>query len=226
MKTLTSMLVLISAFMFNAQLFAQTESAAVVSADKMNVLYIGIDNPVSIAVPGIPNDKLKVSINNGTITGSNGKYMVKVEKVTETIIEVSAEIKPGEIKKFGSSTFRVKRIPDPTPVIGNTFNNSSNTFLSKEELLKNPEITVSMNLPFDLKFEVVSFTFTYSVVRGTEKDLVSLVANGNKFTQGMIDAINKLPKDSKIYFEDIKVKGPDGSVRQLPAMVIKLMEKE
>lgn len=228
MKTISRMLVLISALMFNINLFAQTENAAVVSADKMNVLYIGIDNPVSIAVPGIPNDKLKVTINNGTITGSNGKYIVNVQNVAETIIEVSAEIKPGEIKKFGSSTFRVKRIPDPTPVIGKIFNNSSNTFMSKEELLKNPELTVSLNLPFDLKFEVVTFTLTYAVdnANGTGKDLIQLIAYGNKFTQGMIDAINKLPKDSKIYFEDIKVKGPDGEVRQLPAMVIKLMEKE
>jgi len=226
MKTLARLLVLISALLFNINLFAQAENAAVVSADNMNVLYIGIDNPVSIAVPGIPNDKLKVTISNGIITGSDGKYIVNVHNVAETIIEVSAEIKPGEIKKFGTSTFRVKRMPNPTPVIGNTINNNGRAIMSKEELLKNPEVTVSMNLPFDLKFEVVSFTLTYSVDRGTEKDLVSLTANGNKFTQGMIDAINKLPKDSKIYIEEIYVNGPDGVVRQLPSIAIKLMEMD
>lgn len=222
------MLVLISALMFNAQLYAQTENSAVVSADKMNVLYIGIDNPVSIAVPGISSDKLKVSINNGTITGSNGKYIVKVDNIAETTIEVSAEIKPGEIKKVGSSAYRVKRIPNPTPVIGNLSNNPQGLFISKAELLKNPEVTVSLNLPFDLKFEVVTFTLTYSVdnANGKGKDLISFVANGSKFTPVMIDAINKLPKDSKIYIEDIKVKGPDGSIRSLSPIIIKLTEKE
>jgi hypothetical protein len=52
---------------FNYQLNSQNENSVVVSADKMNILYIGIDNPVSIAASGIPSDKLKVSSSNGTI---------------------------------------------------------------------------------------------------------------------------------------------------------------
>jgi len=50
MKKTTKVIVILFAIFFNIKLFAQTENLAVVSADKMNVLYIGIDNPVSIAV--------------------------------------------------------------------------------------------------------------------------------------------------------------------------------
>ena len=213
------MIVVLIAMSISVKLMAQTENLVVVSADKMNVLYIGIDNPVSIAVPGIASDKIKVSINNGTISGSNGKYIIRVDKVMETIIEVSAEIKPGETQKLESSIFRIKRIPDPIPCIGNNCN--SNFYISKEELLKDPQINVSLNLPFDFKFEVISFSLTYVV----DKNLLTETAIGNKFTQQMIDAITKLADGSKVYIEDIKVKGPDGALRMLPAVIIKLAEK-
>ena len=84
MKTITKTLVIFLAILSNISLFAQTDATAVVAADKMNVFYIGVDNPISVAVPGIASDKLRVTVNNGTITGSNGKYIVKVGNTTET----------------------------------------------------------------------------------------------------------------------------------------------
>ncbi|MFH0867200.1 MAG: GldM family protein [Bacteroidota bacterium] len=224
MKTLSKMILILFAVLFSFQLFSQTENSAVVSADRMNVFYIGIDNPVSIAVPGVTNDKIKVFIKNGSITGSDGSYIVKVDADTESIIYVTAEIMPGEIKAVGSDTFRIRKIPDPTPCIGNYCTTSFN--ISKAELMKNAEVSISLNLPFELKFEVVSFTFTYMI----EKDstLVMKKNTGNKFRQDMINDINNMEDGDKIYIEDIKAKGPDGTVRSLSAMniTIKLLEKK
>jgi len=220
MKTLTQkMIVILIAVLFNFQLYSQTEKLVVISADKMKILYVGIDNPVSIAAQGITSDKLKVSISNGTIIGSNGKYIVNPEQGSISIIEVMAEIKPGEIKKIGCDTFIIKRVPDPIPCIGKY---SSNSYISKDELLKNSEIKVSLNFPFDLKFEVISFSFTYK----EDNYLITKEVTGNKFTQEIITTIKNLKAESKIYFEDIKAKGPDGGVRSLPSILIKLAEKE
>ena len=107
MKTFSKMIVVLLCTFFNLHGFTQTESMAVVAADKMNVLYAGIDNPVSIAVPGIPSDKIKVAITDGTITGSNGKYIVKPGRGTAATIEVTAELNPGEITKAGSYVFSI-----------------------------------------------------------------------------------------------------------------------
>jgi hypothetical protein len=220
MKTFTKkMIVILFAILSNFQLYSQTEKLVVISADRLKILYVGIDNPVSIAVQGITSDKLKVSISNGTIIGSNGKYIVKPGQDSISIIEVTAEIKPGEIKKVGCDTFIIKRIPDPIPSIGKYI---SNSYISKDELLKNAEINVSLNLPFDLNFEVISFSFTYK----ENNNLITKKVIGNKFTQEIITAINNLKVESKVYFEDIKAKGPDGAVRRLSPIVIKLAEKE
>jgi gliding motility-associated protein GldM len=215
------MIVILIAIFFNYQLYSQTENSVVVSADKMNILYIGIDNPVSVAAPGIASDKLKVSISNGTITGSNGKYIVQPIGGSESIIEVSAEVKPGDIKKVGSVVFKNKRIPDPSPCIGNYCNTS--LYITKEELLKNTNLSVSLNLPFDIKFEIVSFVFSYIV---ENKNKVDIPVTGNKFTQDIINSINKMNDGDELFIQNIKVKFSDGSFRNLSPIEIKLKTRK
>jgi gliding motility-associated protein GldM len=218
MKALPKFTTIAIAVLMCIQVFAQTENTAVVAADKMNVLYIGIDNPISIAVPGITNDKLRVTITNGTLVNNEGKYIVKVDNVNDVVIHVAVEVKPGEIKMMGSTTFRVKRIPDPVACVsGNCINNST---LSKTELLKNPVLSVFIQLPFEFKFEIESFTFTYN----TDKSLISEWTSGNLFNQKMIDAVSKLEKGNKIFIEDIKAKGPDGTTRMLNAIAFVLSD--
>jgi HSP20 family molecular chaperone IbpA len=109
------LLTLIFAIVISFDLFAQTNTEPVVSADKMNIFYIGIDNPVSVAVPGVLSEKLKVTISEGTIIGSNGKYIVTVSKPGETEIAIYVETKPGVYEKEGIKKFRVQRIPNPLP---------------------------------------------------------------------------------------------------------------
>ena len=211
------MIVILIAIFFNIQLYSQTENSVVVSADKMNILYIGIDNPVSVAASGIASDKLKVSISNGNITGSNGKYIVQPLGGSESIIDVSAEVKPGDIKKVGSVVFKNKRIPDPSPCIGNYCNTS--LYITKEELLKSTIVNVFLNMPFEIKFEIVSFVFSYF---GENKNKVDIPVSGNRFTQDIINSINKMNDGGELFIENIKVKFPDGSFRNLSPIEIKL----
>jgi gliding motility-associated protein GldM len=215
MKTI----ILSIALLFSFQLYSQTENKVVISADKMNVLYIGIDNPISIAVSGIASDKLLISISNGTLTGSNGKYIVKVDHGPITLISVATEIN-GEIKNIGNDTFRIKRVPDPSPSIGNYY--GSNLYLTKEEIVKDPEITVSLCLPFDLEFKIISFTFINNV---TASEVWKQVT-GNKFTEEIITLINGMKAGDKFFLEDIKAKCPDGTTRSLTPIIVNLIEKQ
>ena len=72
-------------------------NSASVSADKMNVVYIGLDNPLTIAFPGVPDNKVVASAPNLTKTG-NGKYVLKPESGTEVVVSVSATLDDGTQK--------------------------------------------------------------------------------------------------------------------------------
>ena len=163
-------------------------------------------------------EKLRVSVTGGSITGKNGKYLVKTDKAAETVIEVSAEIRPGEMQSFGNHVFRVKRIPDPTICVGRHCDRLLN--LSKKELLEDPSISVSLNIPLDLKFEVVSFTETFMA----HGDVIEREVAGNRFDQELVDLVAKAENLEKIFLENIKVRGPGGT-RDYPLITIHITKE-
>src|SRR5690349_5004666 len=86
---------------------------AVVSCDRMNVLFAGVDNPMSIAVENVPNKSLVVKATNGAIEKvADGKYIYKGSTLGIDEILVLKKNKSG-LKKVGTIPFRVQSLPDP-----------------------------------------------------------------------------------------------------------------
>lgn len=127
---------------------------AVISADAMNVVYRGVDNPVSVSLPGVSNNNLTLTAIGGTITPSGTSYVIKPGKVAELTINVSATLSSG--KKVNSpKKFRVKDIPAAMGMARGEFG-----------IVKMPKSSIgraeiSAGLPdfvFDLKLKVNRFT--------------------------------------------------------------------
>src|SRR6185503_15783412 len=96
------------------QTYMVAKPSAVVSPDKMNVLYIGVPNPLSVSAPGIAKEKLHVSMGAGSLSQTApGHFIAKVSSIGTTTVTVSGEIAPGKTVTLGSTLFRIKRIPDP-----------------------------------------------------------------------------------------------------------------
>ena len=92
-------------FLFFCLFFIKNTSQAqsVVSADKMNIFYIGVDNPVEIAANGVPRNELEVTCKGATISGSNGIYSVKCDRPNEAQITVSHK---GKVIQIGRASCR------------------------------------------------------------------------------------------------------------------------
>jgi gliding motility-associated protein GldM len=189
----------------------------VVSADKMNVFYKGVDNPVSVSVPGVPADKLSVSISNGSLTKGKDGYMVRVKSGNETVIRVGATMPDGSKKSMGEAKFRVKTIPNPVPYVAQ----QTGSAIVKKVILKNTnKIFAKMeNFDFDLTPIVTGYVFSTTVSGGALVEEKVKGANLNASVQNLID---KSKVNSKVYFEKIEVKMPDGSVRELGPISLKL----
>ena len=127
--------------------------SATISPTKMNVLYIGIPNPIRISVPGIASENLVVTLTNGRIEKSGDDYLAYPSKIDatskSTTIAVSARFGT-ETRPMGSMDFRVKEVPPPTATIGGK--NGGN--LKKEELLAENGIFADLkDFDFDLKIQ-------------------------------------------------------------------------
>jgi len=89
-------------------------SSATISADKMNVVYVGLDNPISITVEGITSDKVSATVNNGTLTKvGNGKYMLKPGSGRELVVTATGTMPDGKAIT-SKQAFRIKNIPRPS----------------------------------------------------------------------------------------------------------------
>ena len=192
--------------------------SVVVSPTKMNVFYIGVDNPVDISVAGFPADKVRASLTEGgTITGSGGNYIAKVKKVGTTKVNVSVVLDDGSVKSMGASEFRMKRVPDPIAVVGGMTGGSVKASTFK---VQRGVIAELKNFDFDIRFNIVGFEMTYAAKR---QDLVTADTQGPAFSSKMLDFLNRAKPGDVFYFDNIKAKGPDGVTRKLPGIVFKLI---
>jgi gliding motility-associated protein GldM len=190
----------------------------VVSPTKMNVLYRGIDNPVEISVPGIPQDALTATISNGTLSKKpDGSYIAKVKKGSEAIVRVSAEIQ-GKKKSMGEFKFRLKSVPDPVAKFaGKT---------SVDNTVKKAQLTASLGViaelkdfVFDLNYPIRSFDIT--VVMGG--DVKTLSSTSNKLTSQQKELLREVRRNQVVIVENIKATAPDGTIRKLGSINLRVI---
>ncbi|KAA2244701.1 gliding motility protein GldM [Chitinophaga agrisoli] len=192
-------------------------STTSISADKMNVLYIGLQNPISISAAGVPAESVNASINVGSIRKQGaGNYMVTVANPGRAIINVIANV-DGKTKSLGSKEFRVKMIPDPVLKVG----------VNKSGTMKAADFKVQGGLRADLenfefegvKYDVVSYRVG---IEARGKDYVEGEANSAYFPNNVVGAVRSLRAGDQVYFDNVKVKGPDGIVRNMGNTSFKL----
>jgi gliding motility-associated protein GldM len=184
--------------------FIVAKPGITISPTKMNVFYIGVENPVDISVPGSP-ERIVPTITAGKIRPEGKNWMVYdlPKGVRDATITVNA-VFSGKTKSMGATTFRLKTVPDPIVKVGS----KSEGFISKSLLLASPYVIAEMptGFDFDLKFVVTSFTFTTEI----SGDIIPTKVQGNRLTPDILKMIQNAKKNKRIWFEEISVKGPDG----------------
>jgi len=190
----------------------------VVSPTAMNVLYIGLDNPIDISVPGVSSDAISATMVNGNIRRGRlqkyrGEWLAKPEVVgREASINVSAVVN-GERMRFPPYTFRVENIPDPVA----KFANLSEGTVAKNIALAQPGVfAVLENFLFDLEYNVTGFKMIITQ-RGFDREASS---NGARITAEQRSLIDGLNRGQKLYITEIKAVGPDGKQRSLPPIIL------
>lgn len=187
---------------------------ATVSATMMNVLYAGIDNPISIGVPGVPEGTISATMTNGTLTKSGNGWIARPGKPgTECEITVSAEM-DGVRTNVGSTKFRVRKLPDPMPylIVGdNRFKGGKP--LAKASILSSGGVGAAIDDGIlDIKYTVLSFETVFFDSMGNAMPENSA---GSAFSERQLAAIRRLQHGKRFYITKIKATGPDGITRDL-----------
>lgn len=202
------------AFHFNDE-YIVAKPALTISPSKMNVFYVGVDNPLDISVPGSP-EKIIPSISVGRIRPEGKGWIVSdLPKGTrEAVVSVSA-VFAGKTKNMGTYTARLKRVPDPIAQIGG----KTEGVIARNLVLASPYLVSAMpvGFDFDLKYVVTSYNFVTDITG----DITEVKVQGNRLTPEIVRLINVAKKNKRIWFEGINVKGPDGD-RTIAPISLKL----
>lgn len=188
-----------------------TEVKAVVSALKMNVLYIGVENPIHVAVPEVECDQLNISFSSGEITGTGCNYNAIPNIPGEGFIQIKV-LDSGIVQTTYSVKFTIKHLPNPTPYIGNKSPIDDSIALAQVKSI--PGIYArSPNLDFTVFYRIVHFKV--SIIRSNTV-LYSSASNNSYFTEEMASAFNNILRTGDLLtISEITVLSADSTLRKV-----------
>lgn len=185
--------------------------AATISATKMNVLYIGLDNPIEVSVPGVAPGNVSVSMSGGSLAKKGGgKYIARVRGGKEAVIRASAKMPDGSTRSMGAVPFRIKRVPPPVASLGSI---SGSGRASVGSVRQQTRLFVYLpNFPFEgIKYTVNSCDV--SVMYRNKPPVNKRVSGGN---------VGSLPAEpgSKVIVGGIRVTGPGRNNEIIPGSIV------
>lgn len=198
------------------QKYTVVNPSATVSADLMNVLYAGYENPISISIPGVPLNAVSASMSGGSFRSIGmGRYIARPSAVGQDVTITVAANQNGRSRQMGTFVFKVRKLPDPIayiPIGNDRFKGGS---LSKQVLMSASGINAAIDDGLlDIQFRVVSFETVFFDNMG---NAVPMTSDGANFSARQKEQFRKLSSRRRFYISRVTAVGPDGITRQLPS---------
>jgi gliding motility-associated protein GldM len=185
-------------------------SGASIFLEKMNVMYQGVDNPLTISSGSGKRENAKVSFTGGSIASAGGdKYIAKPTQTGPATVSITVD------GKSFSFPIRCKLLPDPVPLVGTQSGGKSSSASFKQmgglrAQLKDSE--------FEAPFQIISYTLAGNGAGFQQYTPVQI--NGGPWGSNAV--ISQCKPGSTIFIDDIIAKGPDGKSRKLPSIAFQL----
>ena len=202
-----------------SQKYTVVEPTATVSADLMNVLYAGYDNPISISVPGVSLAKVSATMQGGSLKQTApGKYIAKPAKIGQDAVITVFSNNSGSNQQMAQYSFKVRKLPEPTPFInlkdekGNPERYRGGT-LAKSKLYAAEQIGAAIDDGIlHIPFRVLSFEMVFFDNMG---NAVPIASEGANFSAQQRETIKILSRGRRLYISRLTAIGPDGIERKL-----------
>lgn len=210
--SLTNPLGVVEDYSFGGSFFVQ-ESVAVISPDKVNVLYEDLENPVSVSVPGYPSEKVSVNVQGGGASfkqSTPGVYMIKPTNTTPVTISVTVKSDDNKAINFPAKQFKVRKVPPPTVIVADRFSGGAVTI----DALKRARLTaVLQDFLFEgLEYDVIGYQLNANVNGERRKQDIK----GDAIPADVrANIIEKLRTGATVQFENIQVRRKGSSKTEI-----------
>ena len=180
-------------------------NSATISADKMNVVYRGVVNPISVSFAGIGDDKVTASGPGLTSAGGKGKYKMSPGAGTEAKITVTGKLPNGQTVS-DSKVFRIKGIPGPM----GTIRGEMGTVKGPKSSLEVSTVGAKLvDFDFEVGLSVVGFNLKVS-------GQPTVVVQGSKLNAACKAVLSRASKGDQVTISEIKTKLDGAGSYMLP----------
>jgi gliding motility-associated protein GldM len=211
---------------FRSEYFV-TEPGATVAPTMMNVLYAGIENPIRIAVPGIPSGNVYPTISNGRLTRKGESIWDAYPEAgaigQEAVVTVTAQMAGGQRVEMARTPFRIKMLPDPMPYIeykdaaGNVRKFRGGT-IAKRSLMEAGGILAAIDDDIlNIRFTVLRFELIYPDSFG---NMINEPTEGSNFSERQKNLIRGMARGKQFWVNRVAARGPDGVERSIPPIQV------
>ncbi|MBX3242712.1 MAG: gliding motility protein GldM [Chitinophagaceae bacterium] len=164
---------------------------------KMNVLFVGVDNPLSITA-GAGSEKVSARISNGSLSKVSGNnYVAKPTTQGEANVDVLVDG-----KSVGKVAFRVKYLPAPNAYVG--------TFEGGQVPTAQFKAMGGVRAAIESEFQATYSVLGYTIADLSAADYNPISNNGAVWNGSAKSLVDNLKPGRGVYIDNIKAKGPDG----------------
>lgn len=180
-----------------------------VSADNMNVFYVGVNNPISVSAAGFTPNELQVSISGcgaKMIPSGAGKYEVTASSAGTCTMTIAAKTSKGLQAQGPPKVFRVRNIPPPVPKINGVLALGTLEFTKTQISGIGGIGAEAPGFVFPVNMKVIEF----DVITVQGGNMIPEHCSGPNLTQKAKQLLDRLKKGQKAWIENIKIQSPSG----------------
>jgi len=185
--------------------FAQNDTnLSVVSAEKVNILYCGMDNIIKIAMPGAKSFRATAEDLALVKIDSICNYRIHPTSVGKTVIHVDAILQDNTYK-HEEKIFRTLGLPKATGILDNGEIHSGEFYMTKKQLINSKVNFIFENVSIvqpDPEYSVRNFKIALPVKKDKHQHYL---VEGDKMSTEVIEAISNLQPGSDIFIYNIHI---------------------
>lgn len=200
---------------------AYAQPRPVVASDIMNVLYAGIDNPISVAVPGQLTENMQINCATATVVKKDDIHFTvcPAEGARQADLHLFS-LKGTDTVHLGQVFFKVIPGPEPLLLLGGTVLKEDETPMLKGVLISTPVLMMRYPESFPLQLQA-PLVVSYDVIFPDNPDGPTVHVNGSRMNEEALKQVKAAAPGNKIIFSDIKM-SLQGRVRALGSYIVVL----
>lgn len=190
-------------FSFNYMVLAPGISATL---DNANICYTGVNNPITVSVPGYDGDQLNLRVKGARVTkhtpGRFSIYFYEIPK-EKTYVFVHATNNEGSTSTLGSLLLNIKELPPPIAAIDDITSGD----ITLQQLKNAKGLSLLRNDDFRMDYSIVSYRI--SLLRNGNREYIEPVEGTGKYfadNPQVTELLNTASHGDRIFIEDIVVK--------------------